>query len=261
MTSTKTIPQLPVELVAEIISTTWHMPLSQRERITFMRSSALVNSTWADIFDLVSSRDVYIPSAAFCDHFIHRLRLRQPALAAPSTYSFFGMFLRRSRGPAKQPMPTANLACQSPSTTRPCGAFNSLTIQIINEDVYPGVHTPMRLPMGGVLESLLETLDAWSLAPNLRRLSIEYHDTGFDDIFTRVGLAALPPQIAHLDVRYSFSDTMPPWLVEAVRRKKERRRRFGWNAPAVTRLSVFGAGENTVRDLRAMCPNAQIVNL
>ncbi|KAJ7330546.1 hypothetical protein DFH08DRAFT_967082 [Mycena albidolilacea] len=49
--------------------------------------------------------------------------------------------------------------------------------------------------MGGVLDSLLETLDAWSLAPNLRRLWIEYRDTGFDDIFDRAGLAAFPLQI------------------------------------------------------------------
>jgi hypothetical protein len=81
--------------------------------------------------------------------------------------------------------------------------------------------------MGGVLDSLLETLDAWSLAPNLRRLSIEYVDTGFEDIFNRVGLAALPPQITHLDLRYSFSDAMPIWLVESLRRKQQRQRHFG----------------------------------
>ncbi|KAJ7208763.1 hypothetical protein B0H12DRAFT_1225163 [Mycena haematopus] len=249
MSSAKTIPQFPVELVAEIISTTWHMPLSQGERITFMRSSALVNSTWADIFDLVSSRDVYIPSAAFCDHFIQRLR-QQPGPATPSS-SLFGLFLRPFRGPAKQSIQTrqsANLACRS------------LTIQIINDDVHPEKHRPMRLPMGGVSDSLLEMLDAWSLAPNLRRLSIEYVDTGFDDIFSRVGLAALPPQIMHLDLRYSFNDTMPTWLIESLQKKQERRRHFGWKAPAITRLSVVGAGQNTIRDLMVVCPNVRAVD-
>ncbi|KAF7371142.1 hypothetical protein MSAN_00749600 [Mycena sanguinolenta] len=196
MTSPQTIPQLPVELIVEIVSTTWHLSLSRDERITFMRSSTLVNSTWADIFDLVSSRDVYIPSSAFCDHFIQRLRRQEPPPATPS-HPLVELLLRPFYSPAKRSIQTgrsANLACQS------------LTIQIANQDrVHPGENSPMRLPMGGVLDSLVEVLDARSLAPNLRRLSIEFLDTGFADIFSRVGLAALPPQITHLDVRYSFS--------------------------------------------------------
>ncbi|KAJ6485511.1 hypothetical protein C8R45DRAFT_829398 [Mycena sanguinolenta] len=229
MTPRQPIPQLPVELIVQIISTTWHMPLSQTERITFMRSSALVNSTWADLFDLVSSRDVYIPSSAFCEHFIQRLRSQESAPARPS-------YPRRS----------ANLACQS------------LTIQIANADrVHPGKNIPMRLPMGGVLDSLLEVLDAWSLAPNLRQMSIEFLDTGFEDAFSRVGLAALPPQIKHLDVRYTFSKEVPTWLIESSKRKQERQRDLRWKAPAITRLSVHGAGENTIRDLIVVCPNVQ----
>ncbi|KAF8210995.1 hypothetical protein K438DRAFT_2047123, partial [Mycena galopus ATCC 62051] len=229
MTST-TIPQLPIELVAEIISIMWHMPLSQGERITFMHSSVLVNSTWADIFDHVSLRDVYIPSAAFGDHFIQRLR-RQPSTTATSSST------TRSE----------NLMCQS------------LTIQITNEEIHPPKNRPMCLPMGGVLDSLLESLDAWSLAPNLRRLSIEYVNIGFDDIFNRVGLAALPPQTNHLDVQYSFSDAMPPWLVESLQEKQETRRHMWWKAEGITRLSVVGAGENTIKVLMAACPNMQTV--
>ncbi|KAJ7902557.1 hypothetical protein B0H14DRAFT_2666650 [Mycena olivaceomarginata] len=226
------------------------MPLSPNERITLMRSSTLVNSTWADIFDLVSSRDVYIPSAAFCNHFVQRLHAQPPAVA-PS--SFFGPLLDLFRGPTMEPPihpapGSANLACQS------------LTIQIANDYVHPAKISPMRLPMGGVLDSLLERLDAWSLAPNLRRLAIEYVDTGFDDIFNRDGLAALPRQITHLDLRYSFSAATPPWLVESLRRKQERRRHFGWKARDITRLSVVGAGKNTIRDLFVACPNVRILD-
>lgn len=118
----------------------------------------------------------------------------------------------------------------------------------------------MRLPMGGVLDSLLETLDAWSFAPNLRRLSIEYRDTGFENIFDRDGLTALPPQITHLDLRYVFSDAMPTWLVESLRGKQERRRCFVWKAPGITRLSVVGAGENTILDLLVACTNVQTLS-
>ncbi|KAJ6465212.1 hypothetical protein C8R47DRAFT_50953 [Mycena vitilis] len=207
--------QLPVELVEHIISTAWHMPLTSQERIVFMRSSALVNSTWADIFDLVSSRHVHVPSSAFCDHFTQRLlrdhftqhsRSRSHA-RTPAVLSFLRRFLDRFRGPAKLPIQarSANLRCQS------------LTIQIPNVDVHPDCKGSTRQPMAGVLDDLLEMIDAHSLVPNLRRLSIEYVNTGFDDMLHRVALAALPPQVTHLELRYSFSPAMPSWLVEALR--------------------------------------------
>ncbi|KAJ6580808.1 hypothetical protein B0H19DRAFT_1017280 [Mycena capillaripes] len=250
MVAHKIIPQLPVELLEAIISTAWHMSLSSDERITLMRSSALVNSTWADIFDLISSRDVYIPSAAFCDHFIQRLRDQTPAV--PPSSSVIERFLRFRR-PSKPSTPlirrSANLACRS------------LTIQIANVDIHPDKNSRMRLPMGATLDDLLENLDARALAPNLRRLSIEYLDAGFEDVFQRAGLAALPTQITHLDLRYSFSAETPLWLAESLRKKQERLRHIGWIARSVTHLSIVGAGENTVQDALRVCPNIQVLEV
>ncbi|KAJ7867589.1 hypothetical protein B0H13DRAFT_1511944, partial [Mycena leptocephala] len=223
-------PQLPAELMEAIISAAWRLPMSSNERILFMRASALVNSTWADVFDLVSSHDVYIPSGQFCDHFIQRLRTgTQPPAQARS----------------------ANLACQS------------ITIQITNPAKCIGQKSgsPMRLPMSGVLDHLLENIDVWSLTPNLRRLSIEYVDAGFEDIFKRAGLAALPTQLTHLDLRYAFNDATPGWFVDSLRMRQKRQRWIWWIAPFVTRLSVSGAGENTVQDVLRVCPNAQILEV
>ncbi|KAK7055578.1 hypothetical protein R3P38DRAFT_1361524 [Favolaschia claudopus] len=242
------VPEIPVELLAQIISAAWHMRLSPQELITLIQSSALVNSTWADTFDLISSRDVYIPSAAFCDDFIRRLRTPPPALVHPEplTTRFRNLFLGR---PAKSSprRRSANNSCQS------------ITIQIPNLDVHPPHNRPMRLPMGSVLDDLLEQLDVHSLAPNLRRLSIEYVDAGFDDVFGRVGLAALPEQVTHLDVSYVYSSTMPPWLAGALQDKQARRKQFKWRAESVMRLSVFGASEKTVADLVLCCPNVRDV--
>ncbi|KAJ7691977.1 hypothetical protein B0H17DRAFT_1062349 [Mycena rosella] len=240
-------PQLPVELVERIISTAWHMPLSSDERISFMRSSMLVNSTWADTLDLVSSRDVYIPSSAFCDYFIQQLRAQAPAAATTSPSSFLSSFLRGANQPPKRTMRRrpANLACKS------------MTIQIANVMTHPDKHTHPRLPMGAVLDELLETLDARSLAPNLRRLTIEYLDAGFTDVFHRTGLAALPPQVTHLELRYAFSADTPVWLVEALREKQTRQRHIGWISKSITHLSVIGAGKNTVSDLLRACPRVQ----
>ncbi|KAJ7114072.1 hypothetical protein C8R44DRAFT_630678 [Mycena epipterygia] len=245
MAAQHTIPRLPVELIEQIILSAWRMPLSSDERLTFMRSSILVNSTWADIFDLISSRDVYIPSSAFCDHFIQRLRAQPPA-AAPSS-PFLTSFLRRFQWPSEPPIKprSANLACQS------------LTIQIANVDVHPDKNSRTRLPMGAVLDDLLENLDARSLAPNLRRLTIEYLDAGFDDIFRRDGLGALPTHITHLEVLFSFSPEMPPWLVTSLREKQQRQRAIAWVSPSIENVSICGAGENTIRDLLRVCPNTR----
>ncbi|KAJ7147678.1 hypothetical protein C8R43DRAFT_1129595 [Mycena crocata] len=237
-----TIPRLPVELMENIISTAWHLPLSIEERITLMRSSMLVNSTWADVFDLISSRDVYIPSSAFCDHFLQRLRAPSHKAPAPS---FIGSILRRFRQPSTIIPRSTNLACQS------------ITIQIPNVDGHPDKNGRIHLPMGSVLDELLENVDARGLAPNLHRLSIEYLDVGFDDIFQRDGLAALPSQVTHLELHYSFNSAMPVWLVKSLREKQQKRRNIGWTAESITHLTVFGAGENTIRDALRACPNTQ----
>ncbi|KAK7031756.1 hypothetical protein R3P38DRAFT_2620148 [Favolaschia claudopus] len=250
------IPQLPVELLMKIISTLWHMPLSATERIIFMRSSALVNSTWAEICSFESSRDVYIPSAAFCDHFIERIRPPRRATttstAAPSyAASFMALFSPRPTHAASTSMRhhSPNLMCES------------ITIQITNDDVHPPKDRLMRMPMGAVLDTLLEIIDAWSLVPNLRRLSVEYMNAGFDDIFARAGFAPLPEQATHLDVRYSFSDAMPIWLAESLRRKQGKQRRLRWRAAGISHLSVRGAGENTVVDLLNSCPSVRVLEL
>ncbi|KAK6977936.1 hypothetical protein R3P38DRAFT_3120147 [Favolaschia claudopus] len=234
-------PIVPLELQMQIVFTAWYMPLSSKERIAIMRSFPLVNSSWADILDSISSRDVFIPSSAFCDEFIRRLRF-EPSLPVlqprKSLMARLRSSFRKSPKPSFQRRP-ANDACRS------------ITIQMVNDG--------MRLPMGGVLDDLLESLDAFSLAPNLRRLSIEYVDTAFDDIFDRVGLAALPEQVEHLDVRFSFSAAAPGSFTESSSKRQERRGFCKWAAPSVRRLSVLGVGEVTTKELLVCCPNAVII--
>ncbi|KAJ7080743.1 hypothetical protein B0H15DRAFT_786997 [Mycena belliarum] len=227
MPSNNTIPRLPVELLEEIISFAWHLPLPSSERIMLMRSSALVNSTWADIFDLLSSRDVYVPSSAFADHFLQRLRAQPPA------------------GPT-QMLRSANVACQT------------LTIQLANDN---GANEHARVPMGSVLDDLLEGFDAWSLAPNLRRLTVEYLDVGFDDVFRRISLAALPVQVTHLELLYSFSPGMLARPLRSLQELKEAKQSLKWTSTNIKNVSVVGAGEKTVKNLSRACPNAQVVSL
>ncbi|KAJ7772634.1 hypothetical protein DFH07DRAFT_993441 [Mycena maculata] len=285
----RTTPHLPVELITEIIETLWHMRLSSRERIAFLWASYLVNSTWADVFDLVSSRDVYIPSELYCDYFISRLRglpfptadedmrpsrpptflelLLAPSVPGAPAPSLLSRFLRACQGtkaapsqapPAKASLRacSANLACQS------------LTFEIVNLDVLPDrgghLHAPVGpiLPMGPVLEALLAKLKLRvpSLAPNLRRLCIEYIDTDFSDVFQRGIFSDLPAQITHLELRYAFSPATPDWIVEPLRAAPGRRRKMS-AAETVTALSVLGAGNGTVMDALRGCPNARVLKV
>lgn len=78
MTLQAAFPRLPVELLTDIITCTWNMPLSSQERLTLTQSCTLVNSTWAGVYALVSARDVYITSATSCARFLRRLNSAQP---------------------------------------------------------------------------------------------------------------------------------------------------------------------------------------
>ncbi|KAJ7743747.1 hypothetical protein B0H14DRAFT_3607187 [Mycena olivaceomarginata] len=223
------IPQLPVELITEILSAAWHMPLSTTERITFMRSSALVNSTWADIFNLVALRDVYIPSAAFSDHFLQCLRA-QPTTAASSSGSF-GRLLDCFRSPARPHI-------QSHTDRKSCVGH-------------------MRLPMGGVLDSLLETLDAWSLAPNLRRLSIEYVDTGFEDIFNLRWARSTSPanHPSRLAVFFQRCDANLARRVAA--QETAEAEAFRMDGAGCNTVVCYWCGREHDYDLLFTCPNVQ----
>ncbi|KAJ7760492.1 hypothetical protein B0H16DRAFT_1369698, partial [Mycena metata] len=198
---------LPTELVEEILSFSWASSLSIDQRITLMTCATLVNSTWRAIYLHVSSRDVYIPCPSFAEHFLRTLESQS----------------------------MANRLCRC------------LTIQIINATRTAPAETEM--PMERTLASLLYRLydPSTPLVPNLRRVVVQYHDTGFEGIFNNWSLIAFPRQVIELELRYSFSPSMPPWLSEALRSKHKRQiNRPPWTTPSIRTLTVFGASESLV---------------
>ncbi|KAJ7672694.1 hypothetical protein B0H17DRAFT_1084282 [Mycena rosella] len=91
--------------------------------------------------------------------------------------------------------------------------------------------------------------------PNLRRIAVEYRDTGFDRVFDNWTLIAFPSQITELEFRYSFSPAMPSWLQRALRAKHDRQACSPtWTTPSVRILTVLGAGASVVLDLGMTCP-------
>ncbi|KAJ7281615.1 hypothetical protein C8J57DRAFT_79322 [Mycena rebaudengoi] len=222
---------LPIEIIAHILSACWALPLSPQDRITLMTSAGSVNHTWRTLFFRLSSQDVHIPCPSFADHFVRTIRGRKSSLDAHDAQA------------------TTNRLCRS------------LTIRITNPESNKDVLGERELPMENALSLLLYRLCDLSApcVPNLRRISIEYHNTGFDGIFDKWTLIAFPSQVTSLELSYSFSPETPPWLIASLRAKYERQVcRPPWTTPSVRSLSVFGAGSDClVLDILTTCQNVK----
>ncbi|KAG7439792.1 uncharacterized protein BT62DRAFT_1013417 [Guyanagaster necrorhizus] len=57
--------QLPSELVDIIITEFWYSEHPSSGRITFMKACPFINSIWRDVYARITSRDIYVPTAAY----------------------------------------------------------------------------------------------------------------------------------------------------------------------------------------------------
>ncbi|KAF8216424.1 hypothetical protein K438DRAFT_389935 [Mycena galopus ATCC 62051] len=133
----------------------------------------------------------------------------------------------------------------------------SLTIPIINRNsTAPPVAAES--PMEKALSRLLYRFHDLSApaVPNLQRITIQYCDIGFDSLFNNWTLVAFPQQVTELELSYSFSPAMPPWLQSALRSKHKRQAyKPPWTTPSVQILTILGASESLVLDMVMTCPN------
>jgi hypothetical protein len=95
--------------------------------------------------------------------------------------------------------------------------------------------------------------------PNLRRVSIEYVNWGFDDISDHYRLIAFPDQVTELELKYTFTEGVSHQFVDKLRSDYERRECMHWRMPSVRRLVIVGAPGDMVRDLLSTCPNATML--
>ncbi len=66
------VPQIPSEILQEILQTLWNDKLYTWQRLHFMKSCPLVNRKWRAMYDNLASRDVYIPSMQYL-HYLLRV--------------------------------------------------------------------------------------------------------------------------------------------------------------------------------------------
>jgi len=230
--STTIWPWLPTELIESIISEAWSLPLSAIDRSTFITSSSLVNKSWAAAFVKISLQDVHIPNIHYAQQYLRIVRNESPVYAERS-----------------QTFP--DLLC------------SSLSFTLDTHGSTVGQHPMFIVPfgeldkLGTMLSNMLYEIDTLSYLPNLRRLSVEYANWGFSDIFDNFRLSSFPAQVPELEIKF----TATSGIGGVSRRYHRHTGRVPWSLPFITHLSIVGACEEFIVDMVATCPNLETLEI
>ncbi|KAF9016259.1 hypothetical protein BDZ89DRAFT_1075760 [Hymenopellis radicata] len=81
------IPQLPPELIEGILQNAWHDALNAWQRIQFMKACPLVNREWRASYDMIASRDVYIPSMQYLHYLLRIISTGRSHVHVPSRFA------------------------------------------------------------------------------------------------------------------------------------------------------------------------------
>lgn len=226
---TTTWPWLPVELIERIIFETWMLPLTAHDRSTFITSSNYVCKTWWEAFVKISSRDVHIPNASYSEYFFRILCDANPLYP---------------RGGKSSP----HNCCRSLNFT--IDSCSSPTNSIYGEFLLFGDRNLQK--MGLALAQTLQGVQELSFLPNLRHVTIEYVDCGFEDIFNNWRLASFPPQVTDLEVKFTYSERTTTRMFKRMCERYRRNRNAQWGL-LIRHLSIMGACEEFVGDMVGTC--------
>jgi len=72
------MPLLPYDILWEVISRTWLLPLQIQERVQLMSSSLLVSKTWMGILLRIMAKDSHIPCSSYLKRYMHLIRHAHP---------------------------------------------------------------------------------------------------------------------------------------------------------------------------------------
>ncbi|KAJ7583245.1 hypothetical protein C8J56DRAFT_1055004 [Mycena floridula] len=220
MSTSPKIVGLPAELMELIITETWALSMSSKERATFITSSLLVNKTWMREFMRISSKDVHILSPKHVAQFFRLLDKRSVLFTIDPTLKDYSRRLVR-------------------------GSLNMRLGEANNPKARTEVY-PMRAALDRVVGKLSR-----QYFPFIRALNISFHDQPFSD-FQAIG--RLPPCFTVLNVSYTFSTELSRLLeVVSVGSHPPLFLKFS----NVERLSVLGAPRKTVMDYVSASPQLQ----
>lgn len=221
---------IPLEILDRIISQIWLSPLSTEDRIALMTSSVMVSHAWSNVFDHISSKDVYIPRPSYLPQFF-RLTRRDTQT--------------RERSPRE-------LLCRS------------IHLSVENSSVHPPCPADHRQCTGATvaLALLVSTLSSYHGGfPNLRILSFAFLNMNFYDVLTYYRFFRFPGQVTDLELSFSFDPATPPWLLKGLRSAQARRGCLYPFIPSVRRLAVVGASDAFITDMTRTCNNLDTLEM
>jgi hypothetical protein len=225
-------PWLPVEIIEVIIYKAWSLPLSAKDRETFIVSSTIVNKTWAAAFVKISLKDVHIPSAHYAQQYLRILRNESPVYAEYS-----------------QLLP--DLLCSSLSFT-----LDTRSSPIGKKSMFIRPFGDYE-DLGVILSNTLYAIDTLSYLPNLRRVSIEYTNWGMNDLFDNFRLSSFPTQVSTLEIKFKATSGKS----DMIKQYHVHTGRVPWLLPSITHLFIGGAREGFLADIVAACPNLQTLDI
>ena len=218
----------PAELIESIVGFLWSFKLSADERISLMTTIPLFNSVWRNAYTRASSENVYIPCAAYADHFLSILH-RESKFYDEETQSYFENRCRSITFVIDH-LPAGS------ATDHPAGKAMADFLYFINDE-----------------KSLY--------LPNLRKVAIHYHNIGFDDIFERARLVDFPSQVTELEISHTFSPEVPSFLLSALHDNDEGHLFLAWRMPHIRHLTLGGVGSDYVANMITVCPNITSLEL
>ncbi|TBU30675.1 hypothetical protein BD309DRAFT_997033 [Dichomitus squalens] len=239
-------PWLPFELISLILTELWEAPQTLAERSALLKNITLVNRTWLALFVRVTSRSVHICNPTSAEAFLRLL---------PERTLMQGVSDLLTAEASK----VANQMCRS-VTFHVDGSASLVSGPVADRTPATQMHSPSDAA-STAMSTVLYMVTVLDQLPNLRHVTIDYKDWGYDDIFDQLRVQTFPPQVTHLSVNYSFTTpALAPLLIylkSLYRRQDSSRIRI----PNVRHLSLSSVPAEFIVDMLQACPNVETLEV
>jgi len=239
---------LPNEIIQHILSDFWASPLTREERALAFQSLTMVDYTWLSIFLRVALTDVHILSPAFGEKYIHIVHTRsgfeqdveylQPGLSGLANTLCRSMtFYVRSNSAATHSGENVHHSSESGRSALPAAEQH----------------------WGGTIDITLSMLGILRAVPNLRSVSMAYHNVQFNDILGCGRLLDMPSQVTSLEIKFSYSQNL--MCLRSKSSQPNPRPRRIWTLPNIEKLRIWGAPATLISDMLETCPNTDTLEV
>ncbi|KAH9852148.1 hypothetical protein C2E23DRAFT_827720 [Lenzites betulinus] len=237
-------PWIPPELLEQVLSEVWAIPQTPYERAALFKTLCKVNRMWLGLFLRVAMRDVHIPCPLFARDLLRLLPERALSLGDADLFTAEAMAL-------------VSKLCRSMTfhidggASRGGGSTGEPAIKLYSQtDAAPTA-----------ISTVLYMVSTFGYLPNLRKVTLQYTDWGYDDLFDQLRLAIFPAQTTHLALHYSFSAPALVPLAVYLKTLYTRHQQAHFALPSVRHLEVAGVPAEFVADMLQICPGLETLEM